>query len=119
MPTTGPKPIVAVIPGDDAAAEAMDASLAVLRSLDAAVDWQVLPDGVALGRLALDEREQLVHEAIDRSDTVLFGSTNGTTPGVAYMRWVKRTFANVRPIRWREGFASPLRRPEGDRKSVV
>ena len=50
---------------------------------------------------------------IDAADTVLFGSTNGTTPGVAYMRWGRRTFANCRPIRWRPGFRSPLARPEG------
>ena len=107
------KSIVAVIPGDDAAAEGMDASLQVLRALDVAVDWNVLPTGAVLAELAEDEREQLVHEAIDNSDTVLFGSTNGTTPGVQYMRWSKQTFANVRPIRWRQGFVSPLREPEG------
>ena len=42
-----------------------------------------------------------MHGRIDAADTVLFGSTNGTTPGVVYMRWGRRTFANCRPIRWR------------------
>ena len=60
-----------------------------------------------------DEREAFVHERIDAADTVLFGSTNGTTPGVVYMRWGRRTYANVRPVRWRPGFRSPLARPEG------
>ena len=29
------------------------------------------------------------------------------------MRWGKKTYANVRPVRWRPGYASPLARPEG------
>ena len=106
-------PTVAVIPGDDAAAEAMEATLHVLRRLDVAVHWDEVPDGAALAGLAVDERDELVRTHIDRADTVLFGSTNGTTPGIEYMRWSKGTFANVRPIRWRPGFVSPLRNPEG------
>ena len=44
---------------------------------------------------------------------MLFGSTNGTTPGVVHMRWGRRTFANVRPVRWQPGYRSPLASPEG------
>jgi isocitrate/isopropylmalate dehydrogenase len=102
-----------VIPGDDAAPEAMAATMTVLRHLDPSVDWDELPPGVELAGLDADEREAMVHERIDAADTVLFGSTNGTTPGVAYMRWGRRTFANVRPIRWRPGYRSPLAQPEG------
>lgn len=61
--------------------------------------------------MAVDERDRFVHDRIDAADTCLFGSTNGTTPGVAYMRWGKRTFANVRPVRWRPGFRSPMADP--------
>jgi isocitrate/isopropylmalate dehydrogenase len=104
---------VAVIPGDDAAPEAMAAAMGVLRQLDVAVDWDELPPGAELARLPTDEREALVHGRIDAADTVLFGSTNGTTPGVAHMRWGRRTYANVRPIRWRPGYRSPLAHPEG------
>lgn len=104
---------VAVIPGDDAAPEGMEAALAVLRHLDPPVHWDVLPPGRELADLPEPEREALVQEHIDHADTVLFGSTNGTTPGVTYMRWGRRTFANVRPIRWRPGMASPLARPAG------
>jgi isocitrate/isopropylmalate dehydrogenase len=106
-------PIVAVIPGDDAAPEGMAAAMSVLRHLDVAVDWDELPPGAELASMAPDEREAFVHGRIDAADTVLFGSTNGTTPGVAYMRWGRRTYANVRPIRWRPGYRSPLANPEG------
>jgi isocitrate/isopropylmalate dehydrogenase len=32
---------------------------------------------------------------------------------MAYLRWGRGTYANVRPIKWRPGLPSPLRRPEG------
>jgi isocitrate/isopropylmalate dehydrogenase len=43
----------------------------------------------------------------------LFGATSGKTGGVFYLRWGKGTYANVRPIRWRPGYNSPLRDPQG------
>jgi isocitrate/isopropylmalate dehydrogenase len=106
-------PRVAVIPGDDAAPEAMSATLRVLDALAPPVDWDVLPVGSELARLEPAEREKRVHERINAADSVLFGSTNGTTPGILHMRWGRETYANVRPIRWRPGFRSPLARPEG------
>jgi isocitrate/isopropylmalate dehydrogenase len=107
------RPVVAVIPGDDAAPEGMEAALTVLAAMDIPVDLDVLPAGQALADLPPTDRDAFVHERIDRADTVLFGSTNGTTPGVAHMRWGRGTYANVRPIRWRPGYRSPLAQPEG------
>lgn len=104
---------VCVIPGDDAAPEAMSATLRVLDALDLPIDWDHVPVGNELASLTPDEGEALVGEHIDAADTVLFGSSNGTTPGAGFMRWGKRTYANVRPVRWRPGYASPLVRPEG------
>jgi isocitrate/isopropylmalate dehydrogenase len=111
--------LVAVVPGDDAAPEAVDASLTVLAALNElgsaaqpALRFDVLPTGAELADIAPDEREALVVERLDRADTVLFGSSNGTTPGIAHLRWGRQTFANVRPIRWREGFRSPMAAPD-------
>ena len=61
--------------------------------------------------MSIAEREALIRERVDNSDTALFGSSDGTTPGAQYLRWGKLTFANVRPIRWRPGFHSPLQDP--------
>jgi isocitrate/isopropylmalate dehydrogenase len=102
---------VAVVPGDDAAPEGMAAAVSVLRALDAPVTFDVLPTGPELAEIPWEERERLVVERMDSADTVLFGSTSGVTPGVPHLRWTKRTYANVRPIRWRPGFRSPLARP--------
>jgi len=32
---------------------------------------------------------------------------------IFYLRWGSGPFANVRPLRWRPGYASPLARPDG------
>ena len=107
------RPVVAVIPGDDAAPEAVAATMTVLRHLDPPVDWDELPPGSELAAMDPAERELFVRARIDAADTVLFGSTNGTTPGVLHMRWGRRTYANVRPVRWQRGYRSPLASPEG------
>jgi isocitrate/isopropylmalate dehydrogenase len=103
---------IAVVPGDDAAPEAVAASLHVLDSMDLPVSFDVLPDGVALAEMPTNERESFVIGRLDEADTVLFGSSNGTTPGIAHLRWGWGTYANVRPVRWRPGFRSPMARPE-------
>ena len=106
---------VVVIPGDDAAPEAMVPVVEILKSLNLDITWTEFPSGEEGvkrygSRAAFD---QALREAIDQSDTTLFGSTNGTTGGINYLRWGKRTFANVRPARWRPGFSSPLKNPNG------
>jgi len=97
------RPRVAVVPGDDAAPEAVSAALRVLDAMAAPVAWEVVSD----------VSEEAVRAAVDAADTVLYGSTSGRTGGMAYLRWGLGTYANVRPIRWRPGLPSPLRHPEG------
>lgn len=102
---------VLVIPGDDAAPEAMDATMSVLEALAVPIVYHEVPTGRDLVRMAPDERSELVSAQIDTCDTVLFGASNGVTPGAALMRWGKQTYANVRPVRWRPGYRSPLAEP--------
>ncbi len=105
---------IAIIPGDDAAPEAIAPTFALLRQLELPIEYEVLPDGDELeATRSRDERERLIREAVDSCDTVLFGATSGKTGGIGYLRWGKGTFANVRPIRWRPGYRSPLREPDG------
>lgn len=109
--------LIVVAPGDDAAPEAVHASLGVLDHLvdrfDLDIEWDVLPDGSSLAAMDPVERERFVVERLDAADTVLFGSSNGTTPGIAHLRWGWLTYANVRPVKWRPGFRSPMAHPEG------
>ncbi len=105
---------VAVLPGDDAAPEAVYPTLELLQSLELPVEWVLLPDGETLASTtSREEAERLVREAADGCDALLFGATSGKTPGIGYLRWGKGTFANVRPVRYRPGFNSPLRNPHG------
>lgn len=90
---------IVIIPGDDAAPEAMTPTVAILKSLGLALTFTEFPSGEEGikrygSRAAFD---QALREAIDHSDATLFGSTNGTTGGIWYLRWGKQTFANVRP----------------------
>ncbi len=103
---------VAVVPGDDAAPEAMDASLDVLRAMNLPLDFDVLPTGAELAAQPMAEREAFMIERLDAADTVLFGSSNGSTPGIAHLRWGWLTYANVRPVQWRPGYRSPMAKPE-------
>src|SRR5579884_2377294 len=105
---------VVVLPGDDAAPEAVGASLGVLKRLGLDIVWVELPSGEeGTERYGREGFARRMREAIDESDTTLFGAASGKTPATTYLRWGKGTFANVRPVKWRPGFASPLKHPEG------
>lgn len=104
---------VCVIPGDDAAPEAVRPALGVLKQLELPIDYLELPSGEE-GTSQYGERFlEVCREAIDGSDTTLFGSSSGKTPALQYLRWGKDTYANVRPVRHIAGASSPLARPEG------
>jgi 3-isopropylmalate dehydrogenase len=101
---------VVVLPGDDAAPEAMEPAVAVLRALELDIDWVEFPPGE---QWVKGQTVAKVREAIDASDSTLFGATSGKTQGIGYLRWGKGTYANVRPVLWRKGYRSPLKNPEG------
>ena len=104
---------VAVVEGDDAAPEAVRPVVALLDSLHLGLRWTYPLQGVETetGGAGLPPSAKA---AIDAADTTLFGSTSGKSgAALAYLRWGKETYANVRPCRHLPGCASPLRRPEG------
>ncbi len=101
---------VVVLPGDDAAPEAMAPAVSVLRALELDIDLVEFPPGE---QWVKGETMAQVRAAIDASDSTLFGATSGKTQGIGYLRWGKGTYANVRPVRWQKGYRSPLAKPEG------
>jgi 3-isopropylmalate dehydrogenase len=101
---------VVVLPGDDAAPEAMAATMETLRALRLELDYLEFPPGEQWVR---GETDVKARAAIDNSDTTLFGSTSGKTTSIGYLRWGKETYANVRPTRYSRGYRSPLKNPEG------
>ena len=100
---------VVVLPGDDAAPEAVNATMEVLRAMKLEIDFVEFPTGEHWVR---GETEAKARAAIDDSDSTLFGSTSGKTTAITYLRWGKQTYANVRPTRYLAGFKSPLKNPE-------
>jgi len=101
---------VVVLPGDDEAPQTVYAAMEVTRALEVDLDFNEFPTGESWVR---GETEKTVRAAIDASDSTLFGSTSGKTGGIGYLRWGKKTYANVRPCRYMKGFNSPLAKPDG------
>ena len=81
----------------------------VLRALKLDIEYIEFPTGEHWVR---KETEAKAREAIDHSDSTLFGSTSGKTTAITYLRWGKQTYANVRPCRYLKGFRSPLKNPD-------
>ena len=104
---------VVVIPGDDAAPEAMHPTIDLLQALALDINFEFPPYGddavESIGTGFPDE----TRAAIDAADATLFGAgSKDSTEIVRYLRWGKGTYANVRPARWVPGCKSPLANPE-------
>lgn len=92
---------VAVVPGDDAAPEAMSATMMALKAMALPIDW-----------IEHEPGQSLDADLADSCDTVLYGSSNGTSGGLAHLRFGWGTFANVRPVKYFPGVRCALRNPE-------
>ncbi len=105
---------VVVIEGEDAAPEAVRPTLELVDRLGVGIEWIHPPVG-ARGLAELGSAFPAeARAAIDAADATLFGATSGASAGaLLYLRWGRRTYANVRPARWLPGYQSPLARPEG------
>jgi len=95
---------VVVVEGEGAAPEAVRPTVALLDRLGLDLQW-VRPD--------VTDHDGC-RAAIDGSDATLFGAASGASAWVIFhLRWGRKTYANLRPIRWFPGCASPLRDPAG------
>ena len=79
-------PVVCVIPGDDAAPEAMSGAAHVLSELTPEIDLVELPMDEGSGGSLSNESKN----TIDRADATLFGATSRRNGAIAYLRWVRR-----------------------------
>ena len=103
---------VALIPGEDAAPEAFLPTVELLGRLDLDISWVWPQVGIPAQKASGDPFPPEARQAIDDSDTTLFGATSGPSgPALRYLRWGRDTYANVRPARWMPGARSPLRDP--------
>jgi len=104
---------VVVIPGDDAAPEAVFPTIELLENMGLDIDFDFASYGESANKIHGTYFPDATRQAIDDADATLFGAGSGaSTPIVHYLRWGKDTFANVRPARWVPGCKSPLTQPE-------
>ena len=104
---------VVVIPGDDAAPEAMHPTIELLQALELDINFEFPPYGDDAVSSHGTGFPDVTRAAIDIADATLFGAgSKNSTEIVRYLRWGKGTFANVRPARWVPGCNSPLINPE-------
>jgi isocitrate/isopropylmalate dehydrogenase len=102
-------PTVCVIPGDDAAPEAMRPTVEVLRELAPTIRFVEPPCGCKAQANSGTPFPDETRQAIDNADCTLFGASGGPCrPILWYLRWNKETYVNVRPVRWYPGYRSPL-----------
>jgi isocitrate/isopropylmalate dehydrogenase len=105
---------VVAIPGEDAAPEAFHPTVELIDRLGLPIEWVFPPVGLAARESHGTTFPDEARRAIDESESALFGSTSGPSgAALFYLRWGKRTYANVRPTRWIPGYRSPLAHPEG------
>ena len=91
---------VVVIPGDDAAPEAVYPTVELLRNLELEIDFEFPPYGDRARKSHGSVFPEETRQAIDLADATPFDAgSSASTPIVQYLRWGKRTFANVRPAR--------------------
>lgn len=106
-------PLVCVVPGDDAAPEVVRPTVEILRALAP----QARFEEALCGREAQAQTGQTfpaeTRAAIDAADCTLFGASGGPSrPILWYLRWNKETYVNIRPVRWLQGYNSPMLHPE-------
>ena len=104
---------VAVIEGEGAAPEVMQASVGLLERMGVPISWTY----PVVGAQALSEHGSAFpgesKAMVDRADCAFFGATSGASAAALfYLRWGRQTYANVRPTKWRRGFFSPYAQPE-------
>lgn len=105
---------VCVIKGDDASPEVVIPTVQILEGMKLGIDFVWLTTGEEAIQKYGEGFPPAAQKAVDESHCTLFGSTRDPrSAGLAYLRWGKHTYANIRPVKWMKGMRSPLKRPEG------
>jgi 3-isopropylmalate dehydrogenase len=106
-------PLVCVIAGDDAAPEVVYPTVELLHELVPGIRFHEALSGKAAEEQYGDPFPKETRQAISAADCTFFGASGGPSrPVLWHLRWGMQTAVNVRPIRWRQGYRSPLGHPE-------
>jgi isocitrate/isopropylmalate dehydrogenase len=104
---------VVVLGGDGIGPEVTDATVHILQEAGFELDLQTPPCGETVveefGTALPDETREMCGNA----DAILFGATHEASVIImAYLRYVLKTYANLRPLKYYAGSSSPLADPE-------
>ncbi|MEO7020755.1 MAG: isocitrate/isopropylmalate family dehydrogenase, partial [Ktedonobacteraceae bacterium] len=106
-------PLVCVIPGDDAAPEVVRPTVELLHELVPGIRFREALSGREAQEKLGDPFPKETRQAISAADCTVFGSSGGPSrPVLWHLRWGMQTAVNVRPVRWQQGYRSPLSHPE-------
>jgi isocitrate/isopropylmalate dehydrogenase len=106
-------PLVCVIPGDDAAPEVVLPTVELLHEMVPGIRFREALSGRAAQEKYGDPFPQETRQAISAADCTFFGASGGPSrPVLWHLRWGMQTAVNIRPVRWRQGYRSPLSHPE-------
>jgi len=104
---------VCVVEGDDAAPEVVVPTVHILQKMNLDIEfiWTETGDeAVAKYGTGFPESAK---KMLDGSDCAIMGSTRNIRGVHGYLRWGKKCFANIRPVKYVPGLRSPLRNPDG------
>ena len=104
---------VCVVQGEDAAPEVVVPTVKILEGMNLDIEfiWTETGDE-ALARYGTNFPES-AKKMLDESDCAIMGSTRIIRGVHGYLRWGKKCFANIRPVKYVPGLISPLKNPEG------
>ena len=106
-------PLVCVIPGDDAAPEVVRPTVELLHELVPGIRFREALSGREAETRYGEPFPKETRQAISAADCTFFGASGGPSrPVLWHLRWGMQTAVNVRPVRWRQGYRSPLSHPE-------
>ncbi len=104
---------VCVVPGDDAAPEVVVPTVQILEKMNLDIEFirtETGDEAVAKYGTGFPESAK---KMLDESDCAIMGSTRNIRGVHGYLRWGKKCFANIRPVKYVQGLRSPLKNPEG------
>ncbi len=104
---------VCVVQGEDAAPEVVVPTVKILEGMNLDIEFVWTETGdEAVARYGTNFPES-AKKMLDESDCAIMGSTRNIRGVHGYLRWGKKCFANIRPVKYVPGLISPLKNPEG------
>lgn len=104
---------VCVVQGEDAAPEVVVPTVKILEGMNLDIEFVWTETGdEAVARYGTNFPES-AKKMLDESDCAIMGSTRNIRGVHGYLRWGKKCFANIRPVKYVPGLISPLEDPEG------